>query len=161
MVSDTFIGEIFYPTQGFLDKPSSRRLAWKTKRDNLTREINMRPDPCLSPFHSPLLLQHHLLSRYISPIERLEKETIYSQSSLFPFSSSIPRCRFSILTNCYLSNEKPCRLWIQNFHRATNNVRQTRHRWWHVSSYGEQPFWKTYQPEGKREFLRIIESSSY
>ena len=23
------------------------------------------------------------------------------------------------------------------------------------------PFWKTYQPEGKREFLRIIESSSY
>ena len=70
----------------------------------------MRPDPCLSPFHSPLLLQHHLLSRYILPIERLEKETIYSQSSLFPFSSSIPRCRFSILTNCYLSNEKPCRL---------------------------------------------------
>ena len=70
----------------------------------------MRPDPCLSPFLSPLLLQHHLLSRYISPIERLEKETIYSQSSLFPFSSSIPRCRFSILTNCYLSNEKPCRL---------------------------------------------------
>ena len=44
----------------------------------------MRPDPCLSPFHSPLLLKHHLLSRYISPIERLEKETIYSQSSLFP-----------------------------------------------------------------------------
>ena len=33
----------------------------------------MRPNPCLSPFLSPLLLQRHLLSRYISPIERLKK----------------------------------------------------------------------------------------
>ena len=45
----------------------------------------MRPDPCLSPFHSPLLLQHHLLSRYISPIERLKKgNNLFLVALFFP-----------------------------------------------------------------------------